>query len=224
MTDQEIRQQNRMVNSTAYLQAGASDWASGSRPARALVALPQITAQITVIGAQQAGGGRGQKGGTATKSALLAEITADSLAISRTAELIAKEENDPNFAQKFARLDSRAGERVVSVTTDFLELLQDPATWSKFEAEGMRPDLRAELAADLAAYPTARDGQAAGRLESTGATDELDDLVHQAMAIIDGLDTYFGNLYAKNKTKLDTWKTASRLERGPVRAIVPPLK
>lgn len=224
MTEREIRQQNRIVSVVAYLQANASEWAPGSRPATALGQLPPLIAQITALGAEQASGSRGQKGGTATKSALLVEINADVLAITRTAALIARDEKDPGFAAQFARPTSEAAERVVAVATDFLAKLGDAAIWAKFQAEGMRSDLRAELQADLSAYPLARDGQAAGRLESSGATDELDDLVHEGMDIIDGLDTYFNNLYAKDKTKLDTWKTASRLERGPVRAKVLPIK
>ena len=95
---------------------------------------------------------------------------------------------------------------------------------AKFEAEGVRSDLRAELAADLNAYPLAREGQAAVRFHSTGATDELDDVIHQGLAIIDGLDVYLTNFYAKEKTKLDTWKTASRLEREAVKTAPMPAK
>ena len=221
MDTYSIRQQNRMVNSLAFLRKYASQWPAGSRPLTSTPRLAQTIADITATGAAQSGGERAQKGGTASKSAIFHEVNADVLDISRTAKLIGKDENDPDFAPKFALPNSKAIERVIQTATDFSKLLATDATWAKFTDEGMRADLRAELSADLAAYPTARNDQAAGRLNETGATEDIADLVHQGAALIDGLDTYFRNFYARQPLKLDEWKTASRLERAPQRSLTP---
>ena len=220
MNDYSIRQQNRMVNATAFLKKYEADWPANSRPVAALTRLPEIIERITQVGAEQGGGERQQKGGTQTKSGILTEVKDDAKAIERTARVIGEEEDAPAFAAKFMRPSSNAAERVIQGATDVLALLQDDATWAKFTAEGMRADLRAELAADLEAYPNARDDQAAGRLNETGATDELAALVKEGAALIDKLDVFFGNFLSHDKVKLAEWKTASRLERAAVRTPV----
>ena len=221
MTNFQIRQQNRMVNALAFLRKYEGDWVAGSRPAQGLASLPQTIAGLTQTGAEQGGGERQRKGGTASKSALYSEILADMKDISRTATLVGRDEDDPDFGPKFGMPASRAEERMIAAGTDFSRLLADDATWAKFTAEGMRADLRAELSADLAAYPTARDEQAEGRLDQSGATGDLGELTHRGQMTVDGLDVYFRNLYAKNPTRLDEWKTASRLERAAKRQLNP---
>lgn len=221
MTNFQIRQQNRMVNSLAFLRKYASSWVAGSRPETSMPLLVQIIADITATGAAQGGGERGQKGGTASKSAIFQEVLADLRDISRTAKLIGEEEKDPNFAPQFAMPTTRAVERIMQTGTDFSGLLATDATWAKFTKEGMRADLRTELSNDLAAYPSARDDQAAGRLEETGATDDLAALVEQGKEIVDKLDVFFRNFYSNDAGREDEWKTASRLERAPQRALNP---
>ncbi len=221
MTEREIRQLNRMVNSNAFLTKYQAQWPANSRPANALVRLPQIITRLNEIGAVQAGGIRDQKGGTATKAAILYEVWTDINALSRTAELVGKDTNDPNFAAQFGHPASKAADRVIAIATDFSGKIQDATVWAKFTAEGMRANLRTELSSDLQAYPTARSGQAAGRLDYTGASDELDDLVHEGIMILDGLDVFFGNFFSHDKLKLNEWKTASRLERAPHHTTTP---
>ena len=102
MNDYSIRQQNRMINATAFLKKYQDDSPANSRPTDGLVRLPEIVARLTEVGAEQGGGERHQKGGTATKSAILSEVRADyAKDVSRTAKPIAKETDDPTFAKNW---------------------------------------------------------------------------------------------------------------------------
>lgn len=215
MTAREIRQLTRFENSDAFLEARKSQWQPNSRPLRLQGELKTTIERIRDYAARQASQTNASGAGTATKAALIEELSADIQLVVSTAEQIAKEEKKPAIERDFPAPDSRADERIIAIATDFWDKHATYAT--QWEEHGLDADFWADWKGDLDEYPAAAQGQSGAREGRIDSREDLGAAVETGQEIIKALSVYFANIYRNDKKSLDKWKEASRLERDPVR-------
>lgn len=179
--------------------AGASNFAMID-PLLAKIGKPQLTPGVPASSA------------TGGKSALIAEVREDLIAIAATADTIALKE--PGFSASF-QLGANTQRDTLADAKTFLANLTDTAIVQKFIAYSIDPDFVQDLTDDLAAIDGKKDEQLEDKQESTGDTARIRALIKEGRELLKSLGTSVTNRFRRDPEVLAKWKTASHIARSP---------
>ncbi len=221
MNDRDQRSYDRLLRVQTF---GIENTADFSATSKARIHFANVDQHIKDLDTAKAG----QKPARASKETLLEELRADLKNISRTARAIAL--SDATFASTAYRLPENPAERELLTLADSVLAKFEPAPGdsakvladktalaARFIAYELPADFVADLRHDLDAIrqtTQSNQGETLDGVENTGAIAEI--LPHAARDVQE-LDATMHNKYAAHPEKLKAWRSASRVERAPVR-------
>lgn len=166
-------------------------------------------------------GGRGEFRGATDIRQVAAEALLSQM---RPINLIAralKRSVYPEVAEVF-KLPSEGGyEGMISRAQAYLDAI--PPLKVQFTSRGLAADFDTQLTAAKTALEAATAGKASGLAKQVGSTAGLLAKSKEVLDVIKELDAILSHLYKDDPVKYAAWKSASRVERPPVRKKVPPV-
>lgn len=128
--------------------------------------------------------------------------------------------DDAGFRQLFRVPDGDNDQLLISNARQFVaEARRFPA---QFKGRGIPATLADELEDDINAMDAAISDKASGKIESVGATADIDGQIETGMNAEMVLDSIMHNVYFDNPTKLAQWMTARHVKKRASRPKTEP--
>ena len=162
-------------------------------------------AGVRRVTAQSAG-----KSGTMSKKAQARELESDIRRIARTARTIKR--RNPDFENKF--IIPSGGliyEEIIQYGESFLANARDAV--EEFDKLRLKKEFFDNFRLELDQFRGTTEGQQGAKLESVGETANIGDILDNALATRDELNTALENELAGDAEKLAEWRSAKRIER-----------
>lgn len=211
MNDKQRRRFERMLRAEDYISTDTTIFPTGSKGAQAFSRLKAAIEEVKTLDASRATGARASKQGTLTRKDARERLRQSNSAITRTAQVIARD--DPSFNGKFKAPRSNANDQeILAVARSFAtEALPHKAKFIEYD---MPADFLDGHNAAIADFDVAVNQQNQGLTTRRSALASVDDALTRAEEELERCDIALRNKVTDG-AKLAAWESARRLERAP---------